>query len=260
MTLWRMTWIGALALTLTMGCATQQPSYESATAEAEMAPEDFKPPSSKTLYAYAKMLKAQGKDSLSEQVLINLLTQDDSFRPAYCELAEIRTRTGRVDEAVEVLCAGLVVFPDDPVLLNNLGMCALVGRQNDLASDSFTQAAGVLPTEGKYRCNLALALGMQGRYEEAWQLYRQVLSETDALENLTIIAAAAQGGPGAVALAPLEAEGTPTPDASQNTEAPDGEAAPTPAAALAPAPTEKSTAAPSIIVINNKGEFSLTRE
>ncbi len=153
-----------------------------------------RPPTPHTLYSLSKILAAQGKDGQCRQVLARSIQDYPRFLPAYCDLAELHLRNNQVDEARAVLKAGLKVAPDDPVLLNDLGMCSLLSGDYEEALGHFTAAAGVADNDRKYRANMAVALGMMGRDDEALALYRQFLSEEDAQHNLHTIIGARGGG------------------------------------------------------------------
>jgi Flp pilus assembly protein TadD len=146
-----------------------------------------RPPSARTLYAMAEILSSQGKDSECEFVLRQCVRQYPSFSPAYNSLAELQMRQGRVHQAVDVLLKALAVRPQDPVLLNNLGMCYLVQKHCDKALDCFTRAAGTVPESEKYRANMATALGLLGRHEEAFALLCQILPEEQARNNAAVL-------------------------------------------------------------------------
>lgn len=147
----------------------------------------YGPPEAKTLYAMSRILVSQGKDDQGELVLARIIREFPDFIPAYCDFAELRMRQGRVDDAVVELTKGLQVAPRDPILLNNLGVCAIFKGDYEGALRSFTMASEVMPFEDRYQTNIALALGMLGRYEEALSLYKEVLEPALADENMGII-------------------------------------------------------------------------
>ena len=149
--------------------------------------DSYEPPKAMTLYAMSRILVSQGKDDQGELVLARLIREFPEFIPAYCDLAELRMRQGRVDDAVEGLSRGLQVAPRDPILLNNSGVCSIMKGDYEGALNSFTMAAEVVPREDRYRANMALALGMLGRYEESLSLYEEVLEPESAQENMRII-------------------------------------------------------------------------
>jgi Flp pilus assembly protein TadD len=146
-----------------------------------------RPPTGKTLWAMAGILAAQGKDSQCEFVLRRIIYEHPAFLPAYNSLAEVRMRQGRTKAAIETLHEGLKVDPAAPVLLNNLGMCWMILQDNDQALEVFTEAAGIMPENPKYRANMAVALGLMGREEESLSLFNQVLPADLANQNLAVL-------------------------------------------------------------------------
>ena len=182
----------ALALiTLTIGCDDSRNaiSYSSAqaTVDEEFQAGADRPPTAKTLYAMARILASQGKDDQCEFVLGRIINQYPKFVPAYCELAELRVRQRRLGEAVNILKTGLAHWPDDPVLLNNLGMCRMINSEFADALDLFRSACKLEPQSARYRSNMATALGMMGRYDESRALYKQVVPGAEAHHNLAIL-------------------------------------------------------------------------
>lgn len=146
-----------------------------------------RPPTARTLYAMARILAAQGKDVECEFVLGRVIREHPGFLPAYCEMAELRVRQRRIEEAVATLDAARIISPNDPIILNNLGMCMLLKSEYDDALTLFTQASSVIPQEARYRANMAVALGMIGRYDESLALYEQVVPPAEAHFNLGVL-------------------------------------------------------------------------
>ena len=146
-----------------------------------------KPPTPKTLYAMTRILIAKGRESEADYMLRKIIQEHPHFMPAYVELAEMHMRHRRIEPAVAVLSAGLKASPNDAVLLNDIGMCWMVKGDYARALTMFKQAAAAMPANARYRGNMALALGMMGRYEESLALYEQLLAPADAHDNLAII-------------------------------------------------------------------------
>ena len=172
------------------GCAGIGGSYSSRdrTGLLETAPGAYQSPNAKTLYAMSRILMSQGREDQGELVLLGLIMEYPRFSPAYCDLAELRMLQGRLDDAIQELSRGLQVAPQDPFLLNNLGVCSLLKGDFDRALGNFTMAAELMPSKRRYRANMALALGMMGSDEESLSLYMQLLPDELAQHNLNIIA------------------------------------------------------------------------
>jgi tetratricopeptide (TPR) repeat protein len=144
-------------------------------------------PTAQTLFSLARILVSQGKDQEASVMLDRIIHQEPNFIPAYCELSEALMRQQDLDGAARVLSAGLKAAPRESLLWNNLGMCYLFQQKYDKALESFTVAGGIVPSSAMYRSNMATALGMQGRYEEALALYQQVLPMDEAHYNLGVV-------------------------------------------------------------------------
>jgi serine/threonine-protein kinase len=146
-----------------------------------------RPPTAKTLYLMADILTAQGKDTEAEQLYQRIYSQYPEFRPTYNAYAALLMRQRRIPEATKTLETGLDLNPNDPVLLNNMGMCFLIRKDYSHALSYFTDAAGIVPENTRYRSNMATALALMGRQEEALTLYRQILPEDQAKENIEVL-------------------------------------------------------------------------
>jgi len=145
------------------------------------------PPTAKTLYATAQILAKQGRDSDCALVLRRTIQEYPDFLPAYNSLAQLQMRQNRTKEAIDTISMALCRRPEDPVLLNNLGVCWLVLRDYDKALEIFTKAHQVWPQNAKYLANMAVALGLLGRYDESRSLYQQVLSKDQVDHNLDVL-------------------------------------------------------------------------
>ena len=182
----------AAALCL-QACTTTTPDHSKAppvgVVEASGISGD-KSPNAETLYSMAKLLAARGRDADAEVILAKLIGQHPEFMPAYSDLAEIYVRRERIESAVEVLRAGIQRVPADAVLQNDLGMCRLLQRRYEDALESFTAAAAGVPPDTRARANMAVALGMLGRLDEALAIYLQILPPSDAHYNVAVLSEA----------------------------------------------------------------------
>ncbi|MCE5185283.1 MAG: tetratricopeptide repeat protein [Planctomycetaceae bacterium] len=184
------TWVlAAAALAVCAGCMndskTARPDY---TNPAQEDPIDSdRAPTARTLYVMAQVNMSQGLDKQAEALLRRIIQEYPDYRPAYNTLAELQMSQRRIPEAMAMLEAGLKLTPGDPVLLNNKGMCLLIRRDFESALACFTQAAGIVPDNTRYRSNMATALGLLGRREEALALYEQILPKDEALENVRVL-------------------------------------------------------------------------
>lgn len=144
-------------------------------------------PTINTLYSMATICVIQGRDSEAEIILNKLVHDYPDFAAAYSELAALYLRNDMTDSAVEILLLGLERMPTEPVLLSNLGMCYILQEQYSQALERFTQASAANSRDARHRANMAVALGMLGRLDEALALYMQIVSPLDAHYNLGVI-------------------------------------------------------------------------
>ena len=150
-------------------------------------------PNLKTLYAMARILKVQGKEDQSEIVLQRIIAQYPDFVPAYSDLAKLYMAIGQLEDAMQTLDTALELAPGDPVLLNNRGVCKLFKEDYAAALAQFRRAAQSAPREDRYQGNIALALALQERYEEALDVYARIIPEAEAKENIDTIRAMRRG-------------------------------------------------------------------
>ena len=179
-----------VSLLCLVGCGEQNTAPQSQLNLDTPAVDPFdpdRPPTAKTLYVMADILASQGRDRDAELILKRVLRESPSFFPAYNMLAELQMRKRHIAEATSTLAAGLQVNPNDPVLLNNLGMCWLIRKDYEKALEYFTQAAGIVPENTRYRSNMATSLVLLDRRQEALALYEQILPKEEALENIRVL-------------------------------------------------------------------------
>ncbi len=147
-------------------------------------------PDPASLHAMARLYVAQGRDEQAEASLRQLVQREPGFLPAYEELARLYVRRDLLDGAIAALELGLERSANDPVLLNDLGLCHLLQHDLQRATAAFTRAAAVSANDTRPRANLALTLALLGRDEEALALWQQLLPPDEAAANLALVAAA----------------------------------------------------------------------
>ena len=182
----------AAATVLLGGCASQERKYDYSDSPGDRLAEEFelgadRPPTARTLYALARVLNYEERDDECRYILNRAIREDPKFTPAYSELAEIHLRNDRIDEALKVLEIGLRIAPQEPILLNNYGMCWMLSEEYGKALETFTRASELYPNDEKFKGNRAAALGMLGRYDEALDAYLELMPSYDAHYNLGVV-------------------------------------------------------------------------
>lgn len=192
------------AILFPIGCAhTPQPSPRAAqpavtvqnriNLEPQLEHEPPPAPSPRMLMALARLLSDQGKLGEAQLVLGSAIQLHPGHAPAYNELASLLVRQRQFEAALHVFDQGLKQLPNDPVLLNNAGMCYLLMQNYPKAAEALAKASAAWPQDSRCRANLALALGMAGREEEAIAIYQQILPAAEVRHNLSIIQEARHG-------------------------------------------------------------------
>jgi len=131
---------------------------------------------------YALLQQGEFERAEAELMRAKELRPDDGLPLA--ALGVLYDGLGRFEEARTYYQAALKRSPNDPNVLNNLGTSYLMEQEFELASEFLTRASELDPSNTVARNNLALALGQQGRYDEAWKALIAGQSEADALNNL----------------------------------------------------------------------------
>jgi Flp pilus assembly protein TadD len=117
--------------------------------------------------------------------------QPRDWRPASL-LAVALEQAHRDDEALAAHTKALALAPDNPATLTNLGMYYATHGQPEKAEPLLRKAAAAPGATAQERQNLALVLGLEGRYDEAERLERQDLPPDQVDNNLAYLHADAR--------------------------------------------------------------------
>ncbi len=94
---------------------------------------------------------------------------------------------GRFEEARARYREALAIKPDEPGVLTNLGVSHLMTGEAPQAEAFLRQAAALAGAGAETRQNLALAVGLQGRFAEAEQLQRVDLPPALVANNMAYL-------------------------------------------------------------------------
>ena len=175
----------ALAITIAAGCQstpTPDPDWFDGG--------PLRPASAETLQLTARVLAAKGDSARAGYVMNRMLTDYPDFLGTYSEGAEVLVIEGRLSEAIKWINRGLERFPNQPVLLNDRGMCHLLLADLPSAKADFEVAQAADPDDAEYVANLALATALSGDDAAALSLWSRVMPMDDAKANLAIAKAA----------------------------------------------------------------------
>ena len=108
---------------------------------------------------------------------------------------------GRHEEAQRYYASALRIVPEEPSVLSNLGLSYALSKDLPRAEETLRRASARGSTDKRVRQNLALVVGLQGRFQDAEAIARADLPPDQAAENVAylrrMMVAAAEGRSGA---------------------------------------------------------------
>jgi Flp pilus assembly protein TadD len=94
---------------------------------------------------------------------------------------------GRHQEAQRYYLTALKMAPDEPSVLSNLGLSYALSKDLKNAEATLRRAAAQRPVDQRVRQNLALVVGLQGRFAEAEDIARADLPPDQAAANVAYL-------------------------------------------------------------------------
>ena len=147
------------------------------------------PANAKLAGAYGRKLVAGGKVEQAIPVLESAERQGDTDWRVMSALGTAYDQQGLYSKAREQYSKALVADPQNFTVMNNLAMSyALEGNLKEAEKE--LRAADALPrskSEPRIRQNLALVVGLQGRFDEATKLAQQDLPPAQVQENMAYL-------------------------------------------------------------------------
>ncbi len=94
---------------------------------------------------------------------------------------------GRHDEARRYYASALTIVPGEPSVLSNLGLSYMLSRDLPKAEETLRQAYASTRADARVRQNLALVVGLQGRFAEAESIVKADLPPDEAAANVAYL-------------------------------------------------------------------------
>ena len=94
---------------------------------------------------------------------------------------------GKHDEARSYYVSALQIVPDEPSVLSNLGLSYMLSRELPKAEETLRRAYGSTRADARVRQNLALVIGLQGRFAEAETIVKADLPAEQAAANVAYL-------------------------------------------------------------------------
>ncbi|HKH01001.1 MAG TPA: tetratricopeptide repeat protein [Bradyrhizobium sp.] len=139
------------------------------------------------LGAYGRALADVGNHSQALDVLGRAHSPDDPDWRILSAQGAVLDQIGRHDEAQRYYASALKMMPEQPSILSNLGLSYALSKDLTKAESTLRKATARNAADPRVRQNLALVLGLQGRFSEAEELARGDLSADQASANVAYL-------------------------------------------------------------------------
>jgi Flp pilus assembly protein TadD len=145
------------------------------------------PKNMELLGAYGRALADVGNFQQALDVLSRAHTPD---RPDWRILSvqgAVLDQMGRHADAQRYYSAALKIVPEEPAVLSNLGLSYALSKDLVQAEATLRRAAAAPRVDPRVRQNLALVVGLQGRFAEAEAIARADLPPEEAAANVAYL-------------------------------------------------------------------------
>jgi Flp pilus assembly protein TadD len=139
------------------------------------------------LAAYGKALAAAGNLELAIATIRRAQTPDRPDWKLMSAEAAILDQVGRNEEARRLYAQALDLAPNEPTVLSNFGMSYVLTGDLDSAEKLLRRAIAAPGADSRVRQNLALVVGLQGRFDEAEEIAGAELSSEQARANIAYL-------------------------------------------------------------------------
>jgi Flp pilus assembly protein TadD len=146
------------------------------------------PKSMQLLGAYGRALADVGNYQQALDVLGRAHTPDQPDWHILSAQGAVLDQMGRHEEAQRYYATALKIVPEEPTVLSNLGLSYALAR-NLPQAETVLRRAVTRTRDPRVRQNLALVLGLQGRFAEAEQVARADLPPPEAAANVAYLRA-----------------------------------------------------------------------
>jgi len=147
---------------------------------------DF-PKERQVLAGYGKALAAAGELEPALDAVRRAQTPEYPDWKLISAEAAILDQLGQQDEARRLYGRALEMKPGEPSVLSNLGMSYLLGGDLKKAEHHLRQAVQTPGADSRVRQNLALVVGLQGRFKEAEEIATRELPADQAQANVAYL-------------------------------------------------------------------------
>ncbi|AWN47714.1 hypothetical protein DK419_16495 [Methylobacterium terrae] len=141
------------------------------------------------LAAYGKSLAEIGRFGEAAEVLRNAHSPANPDWRVLSAQGAVADQMGDNAQAQRYYEAALKIVPGEPSVMSNLGLSYALAKRLPEAEATLRQASADPRADGRVRQNLALVLGLQGRFGEAEQVLTRDLGPAEAAQNVASLRA-----------------------------------------------------------------------
>jgi Flp pilus assembly protein TadD len=142
-------------------------------------------PGNKALLAgYGRALADNGNSQAAFDVLSRAHSPDNPDWRILSVQGTALDKLGKHEEARRYYASALRIVPDEPSVLSNLGLSYMLTRDLPKAEETLRRAYANARADARVRQNLALVVGLQGRFAEAETIVKADLPADEAAANV----------------------------------------------------------------------------
>jgi Flp pilus assembly protein TadD len=145
------------------------------------------PKNRELLGAYGRALADVGNYQQALEVLGRAHSPDRPDWRVLSAQGAVLDQIGRHEEAQRYYASALKIVPEEPTILSNLGLSYALSRDLPRAEATLRRAAAGARVDPRVRQNLALVVGLQGRFGEAETIARADLPVEEAAANVAYL-------------------------------------------------------------------------
>lgn len=145
------------------------------------------PGNKKLLAAYGRALADAGNFQMALEALSNAHSPDNPDWRILSVQGTVLDQMGRHDEARRYYASALKLAPGEPSVLSNLGLSYVLTRELPKAEKPLREAYASGRADARVRQNLALVIGLQGRFSEASDIAKADLPPDEAAANVAYL-------------------------------------------------------------------------
>ena len=145
------------------------------------------PSNKELLAAYGRALADNGNSQAAFDVLSRAHTPANPDWRILSVQGTTLDKMGKHEEARRYYASALKIVPEEPSVLSNLGLSYMLTRELPQSEETLRRAYSNPRADGRVRQNLALVVGLQGRFAEAETIAKGDLPAEEAAANVAYL-------------------------------------------------------------------------